>query len=129
MCFKPFEYYEPPNRTKSPSSILPSIYERLRSHRTSLRLSEDPSIKSKLSLISSDNIKKSIERLSSFHNRHSKSQNIDSVADWIKNELINIGYNNNNVTFHGYSESGFSLKNVICNKKGTTDKIILLCAH
>jgi Zn-dependent M28 family amino/carboxypeptidase len=128
MCYKPFEHYEPPNKTKSPSFILPEIHKKLESRRTNS--TKDTFLESKLSLISTDKIHKSIVNLSSFHNRHSKSQYIDSVANWLKNELINIGYNNENINFHTYSESGFNLKNVICTKKGTNpDKTILLCAH
>jgi len=127
MCHQPVEQYSPPDRTKSPSSILPDIYKKLQSRRVAKTI--EPFISSKLSLVSSNNIKESIENLSSCRNRHSKSQYINSVADWLKNRLIKAGYVNSDVHFHNYSESGFDLKNVVCEKKGTTDKIILLCAH
>ena len=128
MCYKPFEHYRPPDKTKSPTLILSEVHEKLKSRRTIL--TADTFITSKISLISTGNIHKSIVNLSSFHNRHSKSQYIDSVASWLKNELINIGYSNENINFHTYSESGFNLKNVICTKIGSRpDKTILLCAH
>jgi len=128
MCFKPFEQYAPPDRTKGPSSILSDVYKQLQSRRRT-RITIDPFITSKLSLVSSDNIQQLIDKLSSFHNRHSKSQYIESVANWLKKELINVGYNSSAINFHNYSEAGFNLKNIVCDKKGTTDKTILLCAH
>ena len=41
--------------------------------------------------------------------------------------LQNFGYTD--VYFHNYNESGYELKNVICQKQGASGKIILLCAH
>jgi hypothetical protein len=104
------------------------VYKQLQSRRRT-RITIDPFITSKLSLVSSDNIQQLIDKLSSFHNRHSKSQYIESVANWLKMELINVGYNSSAINFHNYSEAGFNLKNIVCDKKGTTDKTILLCAH
>jgi Zn-dependent M28 family amino/carboxypeptidase len=49
------------------------------------------------------------------------------VADWLKKAFENIGHTN--VYFHNYTESNYQLKNVICNKQGETDKVIIICAH
>jgi Zn-dependent M28 family amino/carboxypeptidase len=70
-----------------------------------------------------------IERLSSFHNRHSKYQNIHQVAEWLKTELYNIGYGIQNIKFHYYEEEGFNLENIICTKSRDSKKILLICAH
>jgi len=83
-----------------------------------------------LTLISSNNIVRYINCLSSFHNRHSKSNNINLVASWLKEELIGFGYEK--VFFHHYEEEGYQLKNVICHKEGKNKinkKIFLICAH
>jgi Zn-dependent M28 family amino/carboxypeptidase len=94
-----------------------------------MTVTRDQVVASHLASISEDRIKGRVKNLSDFHNRHSKSQNIGNVAEWLKDELIRIGYDNGDISFHSYSERGFNLKNVVCDKKGTTDKIILLCAH
>ena len=88
----------------------------------------DKFIDSQIELVSQTRIETWINRLtSSFPTRHSKSRFINKVADWLKKEFENIGHTN--VYFHNYTESKFQLKNVICNKQGETDKVILICAH
>ncbi len=137
MYYKPFEQYAQPDKTKTPSFISTAVQKKLKPRRTATLTTADSFLISKLSLVSTNNVHKSIENLTSFHNRHSKSQYIDSVASWLNSELINIGYDPQDIDFHAYSESGYNLKNVICYKKATTttaaaeatNKIILLCAH
>jgi Zn-dependent M28 family amino/carboxypeptidase len=85
------------------------------------------SITSLLKLVSRDDIERWINTLSSFHTRHTKSPLINQVAYWLKNELLSFGYSN--VYFHDYVESGYQLKNVICNKQGISPKVIMICAH
>ena len=126
MCKQPLAEFIP-DRTKSPATISSSIAKELQSMRVSV--TRDEVIASQLASVSESRIKAAAKNRSDFHNRHSKSQYIDKVAEWLKDELIRIGYNNGDTNFHSYSERGFNLKNVVCNKKGTTDKIILLCAH
>jgi Zn-dependent M28 family amino/carboxypeptidase len=92
----------------------------------------DKFIDSQLELVSQTHIETCINRLtSSFPTRHSKSRFINQVADWLKKEFENIGHTN--VYFHNYihSDEGkdYRLKNVICNKQGETDKVIIICAH
>lgn len=126
MCKQPLKDYTP-DRTKSPTTISSSIAKELQKRRISV--SRDQLVTTQLAAVSEDKIKAAVENLSGFHNRHSKSQYIDKVAEWLKDELIRIGYDNTDIKFHTYSERGFNLKNVICDKKGTTGKIIFLCAH
>jgi Zn-dependent M28 family amino/carboxypeptidase len=78
-------------------------------------------------LISKQKIEKWLDEITAFHTRHTKSKSINQVAEWIKNELINLGYKN--VYFHNYTEKGYSLKNVICHKQGRTNRLIIVCAH
>jgi Zn-dependent M28 family amino/carboxypeptidase len=85
-------------------------------------------ISSQLALVSKDNLDRWINDLTSFHNRHTKSQNIDKVAHWLGNQLKQFGYNDSTF-YHEYTEAGYQLKNVICNKQGTSSKILLFCAH
>ena len=71
--------------------------------------------------VSKDKIKSWLLDLSSFHTRHSKSKYINEVAEGLRIEFKNIGYDNNDVFFHKYVENiegnNYKLKNVICTKK------------
>src|SRR5215213_3248028 len=88
----------------------------------------DKFIDSQIELVSQTRIETWINRLtSSFPTRHSKSRFINQVAEWLKKEFENIGLTN--VYFHNYNKSNYQLKNVICNKQGENDKVILICAH
>ena len=91
----------------------------------------DDEIVSLLQQVSLDNIKTKLNYISSFHNRHSKSNYINEVADWLINEFRNIGYNN--IYFDNYKahidNKSYDLKNIVCNKEGNNNKYILICAH
>ena len=87
----------------------------------------DPSIEAILSLVSESNIRDWLQKITSFHTRHSKSEFINEVATWLKNELAKMGLRD--VRYHEYTESGYDLKNVVCNLNGESEKIILVCAH
>jgi hypothetical protein len=97
----------------------------------------DQFIESHVGLVSKSNIERWINGLTSFHNRHSKSIYNHQVANWLKKELEISGYKDkekdkdkkDGVYFHKFRENGFELKNVICNKRGETNKIILICGH
>ena len=41
----------------------------------------------------------------------------------------NYAEHTNSVYYHEYTEDQYQLKNVIYHKQGTTNKILLLCAH
>lgn len=47
----------------------------------------------------------------------------------VKKELEISGYARKNVIYHKFDEGFFELKNVICNKEGELDIVILVCAH
>ncbi len=127
MCKSHLERYDPPDRTKSPTSLRPEVIMGLQTRRVS-RASQDPLIKSNTDLISLSNIQNSITHICGFHNRHSKSKHIDSIADWLRDGLHSFGYSD--AHFHNYSQEGYSLKNVICNRSGSSsDGTVLLCAH
>jgi Zn-dependent M28 family amino/carboxypeptidase len=83
--------------------------------------------------VSKDKIKSWLLNLSSFHTRHTKSKYINEVAEWLRMEFKNMGYDNKDVFFHNYIENidgkNYELKNVICNKKGNNNQCILICAH
>jgi len=83
--------------------------------------------------VSKDRLKSWLLNLSSFHTRHTKSKYINDVAEWLRAEFKNMGYDNNDVFFHNYVENidgkNYELKNVICNKKGINNQCILICAH
>lgn len=88
----------------------------------------DKFIDSQIELVSKTRIETWINKLtSSFPTRHSKSRFINQVAEWLKKEFEDTGHTN--VYFHNYTKSNYQLKNVICNKQGKTDKVIIICAH
>src|SRR5919112_6306095 len=119
------EDYPPPDKRKTPK-ISSDFIARRQPVRRSRVLNEF--ISSQLALVSKENIAKWISDLTSFHNRHTKSQNIDKVAHWLGNQLKQFGYNDG-ASYHEYTKAGYELKNVICNKQGTSSKILLFCAH
>lgn len=91
----------------------------------------DDKIVSLINQVSLENIKSKLMKLSSYHTRHTKSKYINQVAEWLKNEFKNIGYED--VSFHEYKEiiynKEYNLKNVICKKNGKNHKCIMICAH
>lgn len=89
----------------------------------------DNYVSSQIKLIDENNIRDYVNGLVTFHNRHSKSEFIHKVAEWIKDKLRSFGYSESDLFYHEYVEQGHQLKNLICTKKGLSDKIILLCAH
>ena len=80
-----------------------------------------------LNQVSRVNIASWINTISSFHTRHTKSDSINDVANWLKQELNRLHYKN--VWFHEYPHDGYQLKNVICQTLAGEDKTILICAH
>jgi len=81
--------------------------------------------------VSTHNIKSWIKELSSFPTRHTKSKYINSVAKYLKKEFQKLGYND--ITYQKYTEKidglKCNLKNVICYKKGNSNKVVIVCAH
>jgi Zn-dependent M28 family amino/carboxypeptidase len=93
----------------------------------------DSVIEQLINSVSKDKIKLWLLGLSSFHTRHTKSKYINDVAEWLKMEFKNMGYDNDDVFFHNYvgnmDGKKYELKNVICKKKGINNQCILVCAH
>src|SRR5687767_2048942 len=120
-----FEEYPLPDKRK-----LPQISQQFTNKRKIKTKSVlvDSYISSQINLINETNIQDYINELITFPNRHSKSQFIHEAAEWIKDKLINFGYSENDLFYHEYVEQGYQLKNLICIKKGMSDKIFLLCA-
>ncbi|MGH9980560.1 MAG: M28 family peptidase [Nitrososphaeraceae archaeon] len=126
MNEKKIEEYPIPDKRK-----LPQISRRFTNKRQIKTKSVlvDSYIASQIKLINETNIQDYINELVTFHNRHSKSQFIHEAAEWIKDKLTSFGYIESDLFYHEYVEHGYQLKNLICIKKGISDKIILLCAH
>ena len=126
MNEKNLEEYPIPDKRK-----LPQISQRFTNKRQikTKSLFVDTYISSQIKLINETNIQNYINELVTFHNRHSKSQFIHKAAEWIKDKLTSFGYCESDLFYHEYEEQGHKLKNLICVKKGASDKIILLCAH
>ena len=126
MNEKKLEQYPIPDKRKTPK--ISQQFVNKRQLRTKSIIIDDY-ISSQVKLINEINIQSHINELITFHNRHSKSHFIHQVAEWIRNKLIGFGYSENDLFYHEYIEQGYQLKNLICIKKGVSDKIILLCAH
>jgi hypothetical protein len=126
MMERPFlKHYPRPDKRNKPIHLSES--ERMSIKSKSVVI--DKFIESQISLVSRSNIERWINSLTSFHNRHSKSIFINQVANWLKKELEISGYDRKNVIYHKFDEGFFELKNVICNKEGELDRVILVCAH
>lgn len=80
-----------------------------------------------LDSVSKNGINNSINRITSYHTRHTKSKLINRVANWLLLELRSFGYTD--VYFNEYTESGYFLKNAICRKHGLINKTLIICAH
>jgi Zn-dependent M28 family amino/carboxypeptidase len=88
---------------------------------------DDNLISSVLGQVSDKNIGTWIEKLASFHTRHTKSKIINDVADWLQNELRRLGYTE--VSFYEYIKETYRLRNVICHKDGNSKRLVIVCAH
>ena len=131
MPCKPIEHYpSPPDKRRTPP-ISSEFIKRKQTLRRSTIVNE--TIRSHIDSVSRSNIERLINRLTSFHNRHTKSENINRAAKWIMDELKEIngndGEHTNTVSYHEYIEDQYHLKNVIYDKQGATNRVILFCAH
>jgi hypothetical protein len=102
---------------------------------------EDSDVKKQTELIleqvNSTKLKEWINNLSYFHTRHTKSNHIENVAYWIKNELETLC--ENRVFFQNFTQRDdnqtFQLKNIICSLKDSTESFpennstIIIGAH
>jgi Peptidase family M28 len=98
---------------------------------------DEVSISSIVDQVNSTKLKKWVDDLSSFHTRHTKTEYIEKVAYWLKNELQSVC--KGRVYFDNFTQidqrTSYNLKNVICNQEGgsTADDhnnhLILISAH
>ena len=103
-----------------------------------------------LDQIHTENLKETVYDLSSFHTRHTESENIDYVASWLTEKLQNICGRDDvyihNVTHTPIREEDndvgddqqnrsrekmptYHLKNIVCEKLGSTNNTIIISAH
>src|SRR5215203_7548509 len=133
MPCKPLDTYPSPPDKRNTPRISSEFVKRKQTLRRSTIVNE--LINSHLDLVSKENIERSINHLTSFHNRHTKSEeNINRAAEWIMDQLKQFNGSNSaehtdSVDYHEYVEEQYRLKNVIFHKQGITNKIILFCAH
>ncbi len=92
-----------------------------------------------------DYLKETVYDLSSFHTRHTESENIDDIASWLMEKLQNICgrdvyIHNFTHTPNGEDDDGvnsqqqekmptYYLKNIVCEKPGSTNNTIIISAH
>jgi hypothetical protein len=131
-CKQPLESYPPPDKRKTPR-ISSDFLKRKQKQIMRKSTVVDKFISLQVDLVSRTNISEMINELTSFHNRHTKSQYINDAAEWITKKLKAFDGNNdddnNNVYYHEYTVEPYKLKNVIYDKHGATNKILLFCAH
>ena len=125
MC-KDAKMYPPPNKRRNRSKAQLSV------SKIEKRIDElDSHIIEIIEKISKDRIQTNLRKLSSFHTRHTKSAYINEAAGWLLNEFRNVGYDD--VIYYTPRETlddlELQLKNIICKKKGNSDKTIIICAH
>jgi Peptidase family M28 len=88
--------------------------------------------------VNSTKLRDSIDALSSFNTRHTKSVGIENVTYWLKNEMKSAC--GGSVYFHNFTQidqgSSYDLKNIICNKDNLTSlhdsnsyHLVLIIAH
>jgi hypothetical protein len=87
--------------------------------------------------VNSTKLKDSIDDLSSFNTRHTKSVYIENVTYWLENELQSVC--SGSVYLHNFTQidqgSSYDLKNIICNNDNSTspnndvNHLILITAH
>jgi hypothetical protein len=115
-----------------------SIIACLDNNPTYLQKIEDHNLQidSILDQVNSTKLKEYVDILSSFPSRNSKSNYIDKVAYWLKDELQNLCQGR--VFFHNYTQTDqnqtFNLKNIICSKQSLAfsshyNKTIIIGAH
>ena len=124
------EEYPYPDKRKAPRTSTFNQERRMKTKAIQL----DNFVLKKIQLVNTMKIQNYIKSLTSFHNRHTKTANkepayIHEAARSIKDQLINFGYSEEFVFYHEYTERGYELKNVVCIKKGESNKTIILCAH
>jgi hypothetical protein len=116
-------------------SVVICLNDQLRQEETE-ELVDEKFIYSILNQVNSTKLKNWIDNLSSFYTRHTKSDYIESVAYWLKNELLSVC--DGKVYFHNFTQidqgTRYNLKNVICDQyHGSTgsgnDHYILISAH
>lgn len=86
--------------------------------------------------VNSTRLKHGVDILSSFHTRHTKSNNLEKVVNWLNSELQK-ACKDNQVFFQNYTKidqnQTFYLKNLICKKPGITgtanNNTIIIGAH
>jgi len=99
--------------------------------------------------VNSTNLEKIIRDLSSFHTRHTESEYLDDVAYWLTEKLQsvcgrevyvqNFTYtpdktddNDSDLksnTHHRQEPSSYDLKNIVCEKPGSTNNTVMISAH
>jgi hypothetical protein len=97
------------------------------------------------------NLEKTVRDLSSFHTRHTESEYLDDVTYWLTEKLQSVCSrevyvqnftdtpdknnddvdNDSDVNSNGHHQESFSydLKNIICEKPGSTNNTVMISAH
>jgi Zn-dependent M28 family amino/carboxypeptidase len=101
--------------------------------------------------VNSTNLEKTVNDLSSFYTRHTESEYLDDVAYWLTEKLQSIcgrevyvqnftytpdktdveANNDSNINSNGHRQEPllYNLKNIVCEKPGSTNNTVMISAH
>jgi hypothetical protein len=118
-------------------SIIICLNDSFRQESEETTAADEVSINSIVDQVNSTKLIKWVDNLSSFHTRHTKTEYIEKVAYWLKNELQSVC--KGRVYFHNFTQieqeqgTDYHLKNIVCDKKGSADdednNLIIISAH
>jgi Peptidase family M28 len=117
-------------------SVLMCLYDQQSQGEIEQQSNAEHYINSVLDQVNSTELEIWINNLSSFHTRHTKSDHIESVAYWLKNELQSVC--NGKTYFHNFTQidqgTNYNLRNIICDRNlgpagSGNGSYILISAH
>src|ERR1044071_3691574 len=88
-------------------------------YRRIVTMMNEVEIQSILKEVSTENLKQYLNKLSSFHTRHSKSPLLNDASNWIMNKVKDFGYSNANYypLQSTIENEEFELRNIVCKKR------------
>jgi Peptidase family M28 len=117
-------------------SVLMCLYDQESQGEIEQQSTAEQYIDSILDQVNSTELEIWINNLSSFYTRHTKSDHIESVAYWLKNELQSVC--NGKTYFHNFTQidqgTKYNLRNIICDRNHGSagpgnEPYILILAH
>lgn len=90
----------------------------------------EPEIKALTDQVSQEELFRSVSDLTNFGTRYLYAPNRDQVSQWVFDRFVSCNYvPDTEVEFQPYPLSIFPQKNVLCTHPGSSENIVLVCAH